>query len=110
MQTIGGCCWLLQGCFIGAFTAAFCYSLSLEFSRSLICDSGDCSEAFSAVMQQWQKAVVRQQKMLQKAVLSRFIPVEGDPRLHIRGLQAQEFRGLMNQLCVEGLTGFLCCK
>lgn len=51
-------------------------------------------------MQQWQKAVVRQQKMLQKAVLSRFIPVEGDPRLHIRGLQAQEFRGLMNQLCV----------
>jgi hypothetical protein len=70
------------------------------FSRSLICDSGDCSEAFSSVMQQWQKAVVRQQKMLQKAVLSRFIPVEGDPRLHIRGLQAQEFRGLMNQLCV----------
>lgn len=66
-----------------------------------MCDAG-CSDAFAAVMQQWQKSVVRQQKMLQKTVLSRFIPVEGDPRLHIRGLQAQEFRGLMNQLCVEG--------
>ena len=70
-----------------------------------------CSDAFAAVMQQWQKSVVRQQKMLQKTVLSRFIPVEGDPRLHIRGLQAQEFRGLMNQLCVAGkeADGLLLC-
>jgi hypothetical protein len=63
-------------------------------------DIGARSDAFAVVMQQWQKAVVRQQKIFQKTVLSRFIPVEGDPRLHIRGLQAQEFRGLMNQLYV----------
>ena len=67
-----------------------------------MCDDGGCSDAFATVMQQWQKSVVRQQKVLQKAVLSRFIPIEGDPRQHIRALHAQEFRGLMNQLCVEG--------
>lgn len=82
-------------------------------SRLLLCllpDACSCSDAFAAVMQQWQKAVVRQQKMLQKAVLSRFIPVEGDPRLHIRGLHAQEFRGLMNQLCVSSFRPHFPCR
>jgi hypothetical protein len=83
------------------------YRLSYVVSAAYLFFYGGRSDAFASVMQQWQKAVVRQQKMLQKAVLSRFIPVEGDPRLHIRSLHAQEFRGLMNQLCV-GLCAAAC--